>query len=145
MSKVIAAEIKALGFSPEMFSGVDDTTFDDFLDAVIEEQAEILEGRIGSAQYAVATKPTATQVKRAEKALVAAELWRRRIVVKLSQAVGAGEDISAKYEQQARQEATAEADQLVEKITDGVTVDSTGDFAGGVTTSSHYDSDASSA
>jgi hypothetical protein len=77
MAKTIPDDYIDLLLKSEMFMK-DATAFPAFLEGVIDEQAEILEGRVGSTAYASATKPQSTYVKQAEKCLVSAELLIRR-------------------------------------------------------------------
>ena len=140
MAKVNAQEIIDLGFSPEMLKEADEGELSALIDEIISEQAPILEGRIGSTNYASAISPTKEYVKRAEKCLVAAELIQRRINIILGNVIGAGQPIDILHEGTQKKIYKEEADSLIEKIIAGGTSDSS-DFASGVLTTSHFETE----
>ncbi len=126
MAKVEATEIRDLGFIPEMFRLKTADELDTYIDGIIDEQAKLLEGRIGPALYAEATEPVASLVKRAEKCLTAGELLSRRIKFRLADVQSAGEGFSVESERKEKEDYRAEAESI---ITDRLT---SGDFASGV-------------
>lgn len=137
MAKVSAADIKALGFTYGQFN-LAAQDFDAWIDAAIAEQAVILEGRIGSTLYAASAASTAAYVKRAEKCLVAAELYQRRAVAIAGNAQPNGEEpVTASIDAQ-QKKFRAEAQELIDRLVDGAAADS-GGFASGVTVSSHFE------
>ena len=140
MPKVTAQEIIDLGFTASMFRLANDTELAAVISSVITEQAAMLEGRLGSSIYDAATTPESTYVKRAERCLVAAEMMSRRITVIAESVLASGDERTARVEtaQMKRWEAQAEA--LIRKLVSGVTTD-TGNFATGVTTSTHFADD----
>jgi hypothetical protein len=126
MAKVAAAEIRDLGFIPEMFRLKTTNELDTYIAGIIDEQAALLEGRIGPALYAQATEPAASLIKRAEKCLAAGELLSRRIKFRLADVQSAGEGFSVEAERREKEDYRAEAETI---ITDRLT---SGDFASGV-------------
>ena len=138
MSKNTAQEIIDLGFAGVMFRKQNETDFGLFLDAVLAEQALILEGRIGSAAYTVATSPQKDYVKLAEKYLVAAELMSRRITVVCEAAVGSGEKPRTDDEQKQRNDYRDRANEWITKIVDGSATDSTSGLVFGSLTTNRF-------
>ncbi len=131
MAKITADEIRKMKFGPEMF-GEEEEDFDAFINAKIDEQAGLLEGRIGASAYAATAKPMATYVTRAEKCLVAAEMVRTRINHLMGIAVrGADEapDTRSLERQETRYRHDAEG--FIVKIVAGVASDSN-DFSSAV-------------
>jgi hypothetical protein len=133
--KITTANITALGFSAGMFA-LNTEAFTTMVTDLIDEQAALLEGRIGSTVYASTSNPTAAYVTRAEKCLVAAELLQRRFVI-LSQEVQAADGMDAFKVRKTRKEYIDEADQLIDRIVNGQSSDSSG-YSGSVATSSHF-------
>lgn len=130
MPKVESQEIKDAGFFAEMFGQMDATAFTAFLTGAIAAQAAVLSTRIGAELYGATDEPTAGYVLQAEKSLVIAEMWKRRIARKLGQSQGA--DISCKYEIEARDLALDEAEGWIFRLIGG-------DLASGISVSSHFE------
>tara|TARA_B100001964_G_scaffold111305_1_gene124240 strand:+ start:444 stop:860 length:417 start_codon:yes stop_codon:yes gene_type:complete len=137
MPKNEAKDIKSLGFTFEMFSLADDTAFDIFIGEVLDEQAKILEGRLGAETYNAVVSPWQENVKRAEKAMVAAELIGRRINIILSNVSGAGQEIDTKNEEKQRLKYEREAEDLIGKLISGISLEQQG-FSSGVLVTSHF-------
>ena len=137
MPKNEAKDIKSLGFTFEMFSLADDTAFDIFIGEVLDEQAKILEGRLGTETYNAVVSPWQENVKRAEKAMVAAELIGRRINIILSNVSGAGQEIDTKNEEKQRLKYEIEAEDLIGKLISGISPEQQG-FSSGVLVTSHF-------
>jgi hypothetical protein len=139
MPKNTNQDIKDLGFIQAMYGVIasDDLAFAALIDAVLAEQALILEGRIGSTAYASTTSPMKDYVKRAEKCLAAAELVQRRINVILGNAVGSGQDIDISHEGAQKKAYRDEADMWMGKIVAGAGQDNQ-DFACGSLVTSHF-------
>ncbi len=137
MPKNEATDIKSLGFTFEMFSLADDTAFDIFIGEVLDEQAKILEGRLGAETYNAVVSPWQENVKRAEKAMVAAELIGRRINIILSNVSGAGQEIDTKNEEKQRLKYEREAEDLIGKLISGISLEQQG-FSSGVLVTSHF-------
>lgn len=132
MPHITIQDMKDLGLSTEALGQTDDT-IDAFLQGILDVQSGVLMGRIGATVYNDTTSPTQDYAKQAELALCAVELYRRRIAVKLSQGVGAGELVSAFHENQAKLDWAAEAESWIARLPLG------GDFASGATQSDHFD------
>jgi hypothetical protein len=137
MSKVTSDEIiSGLIIRPEMFKKTDQD-FPAFVDDVISEQADLLEGRVGSSTYASATKPLATYVKRAEKCMVAAELLKRRRNNIIALVKANGEEVKTTSLDRQISDYAAEVEIWIGKIAAGVTSDS-GNFASGALVTDHF-------
>lgn len=139
MAKVTAQNIIDLNFVPEMF-GKTSGTFGTYIDAIIAEQAKLLEGRIGTSSYGSTTSPTKEYIARAELCLVAAEMILRRMNRILGNVVGTGNALDINMEKKQRDEYLDEANALVEKIVAGITAD-TDNFASGVLETSHFETE----
>jgi len=140
MPKTAAADIKALGFTFGQFNLATAAEFDAWLDAAIAEQALLLEGRIGSTIYSTTATPASTYVKRAEKCLVAAELFQRRAIAIAGNAQPNGEEpVTASLDVQQKKYRT-EAQELIDRLVAGSVSDDTG-FASGVSVTSHFPED----
>jgi hypothetical protein len=136
VAKVTAQDIINLGFKKEPFKIVNDGDFTTFINDVIADQALLLEGRVGSTTYALTTSPQKDYVKRAEKALCAAEMIARRINIILSNVTGAGQELDTSSEEKQRKTYLDEAENWV---TSSVTYsDSPGDCSFGAAISSHF-------
>lgn len=135
MAKITATDITDLGFIKEMFPKLapTDAAFTTFINGIIAEQAEILEGLVGSSVYASTTLPTSTRVKRAERCLVAAEMVQRRINVILGNSIAVGQEIDISHEGAQKKAYATEAEALITKL------GGNDDYAGGVNESSHFD------
>lgn len=133
MPKITPQDIKDAGFFAEMYGQMDAIAFEAFLTAAIAGQAALLTTRIGSALYASVDVTAAGYVFQAERSLVIAEMWKRRIARKLGQSQGM--DITCKYEVESRDQATEEAARWIFRLVGG-------DFASGLAESSHFDGDA---
>lgn len=138
MGKVTVKEITDLGFKTGMFAETNADLFKAFIEDIITEQTAILEGRIGSTDYASTTSPTKEYVKQAEKYLVAAEMLQRRINIILEKVVGAGEDLDTRSVEKQMKLYQEKANAWIQKIADGVTSDS-GSFASAVLETSHFE------
>lgn len=136
MAKVTVQEVRDLGFTPEMFRQPENM-FDILLDAVISEQAIILEGRIGAAAYAATSSPAKDYVKRAEKCLAAAELVQRRVTIILGNVTGGAFPVSTSGEDRQKQAYKDEADMWITKIVAGAETDSN-DFVSGSLVTNHF-------
>jgi prophage tail gpP-like protein len=138
MSKVTTDEIiTGLVIRPEMFYKQTEQTFPAFVQDVISEQADLLEGRVGSVAYADATKPRATYAKRAEKCMVAAELLKRRRNKVIADAKANGEEIKTGSLDTQIRDYSAEAEVWIAKVAAGVTADG-GNFASGALVTNHF-------
>ena len=138
MPDITPNDIKDLGFTMEMFTLTEETSFISFIDSIIEEQGDMLQGRIGNTTYSSSTAPMNKYVNRALKCLVAKEMVQRRINIILGKAVGAGQEIDISHEGAQKRAYHDEAESLIQRITAGQTSD-TGDFASGVLVTSHYE------
>ncbi len=136
MPKITEADIAVLGFTATMFN-TDAAGFTAMIAGVISEQAELLEGRVGSTIYATSAKPNATYVKRAEKCLVAADLLQRRFVI-ISQEIQAADGIDAFKVRRTQEKYEAEAETLISRLAAGTSADGS-DYSGGVVSTSHPD------
>jgi hypothetical protein len=132
MALVTSQNIQDLGFVPEQFKGQSAVTFDDFLTSAISDQSDLLKGEIGAAVYASTDPSIAPYVKRAERCLVEAELWRRRIATKSGRETGGGHEVTMVSERQAMTIAADEALSLISKLGGG-------DCMSGFNESSHFD------
>ena len=121
-------DLKSECFTPEML-GQDAADFDEFLQAAIDRISARLAARIGAALYGSSEEPTAADVKEAELHLCVEELWRKRITWKLGNAQG--DQISCKYETEARDKAHDLAGEIICRLVGG-------DFASGLVESSHF-------
>lgn len=140
MPKITAADIKALGFTYSQFNLATDAAFDTWLAAAIAEQGLLLEGRIGATLYESTTTPASTYVARAEKCLVAAELFQRRSIAIAGNAQPNGEEpVTASLDAQ-QKKYRAEAQELIDRLVAGKSSDDTG-FASGVSVTSHFPED----
>ena len=133
MAKINTSDIIGLGFIKEMYSSLAPTEedFETLIGGIISEQSAILEGRLGLDVYATPAQPISDQVKRAEKCLAAAEMVQRRINVILGNTVGTGQEISISHEAAQKKAYLDEAEKWITKLGDG-------DYAGGVSESSHF-------
>jgi len=138
MPKITSIDIQELGFSEESFVGV--TDFAAFVDGIIAEQADLLAARIGDAAYASTTRPISTYVARAEKSLVAAELYQRRFNA-IAQDISSADGMDAFKLRRTQEGYAAEAERLIEQIRAGAGTD--GGFSFGTVISSHFPEDAS--
>jgi prophage tail gpP-like protein len=129
--------ITGLVIRPEMFYKQTEQTFPAFVNEVITEQAELLEGRVGSVAYADTTKPRATYIKRAEKCMVAAELLKRRRNHIIAQAKANGEEVKTVSLDAQIRDYSAEAEVWIAKVATGVTTDG-GGFATGTLVTDHF-------
>jgi len=134
--KITEADIAVMGFTAAMFN-LDNAGFTAMAAGVISEQAELLEGRIGSTLYATSAKPDATYVKRAEKCLVAAELLSQRLII-LGQEVQAGDGDDAHKIRNTQKQYAAEAELMISRIAAGTSADGSG-YSGGVVSTTHSD------
>jgi hypothetical protein len=136
MPKITSADIDALLFKPEMF-GKTGENFKEFVQSIIDDEAETLEGRIGSSAYASATKPTSTYVKKAEKCLVAAELCTRRKNKCLDDAKVNGQEFDTRELNKQMADYQTKAEMWIGKIAAGATADGS-DFSCGTVLSDHF-------
>lgn len=128
---ITPGDITGMGFSAAMF-GKTDPDFSSMVSAAISEQSDILKARIGETAYANASYKTL--VKRAEKCLAAAELLGYRINHLENIAVASGDSLDVSHLTAQQRGYRAEADNLVDRIISGGSVDSE-DFATGATVS----------
>jgi len=128
MSKIVAQDIKNLGFVAEMF-GIETVDFDGFLGGIISEQADLLVVRIGESAYASEASPVATLVKRAEKSLAAAELYQIRFN-RLAIDIDSADGMDAFKLRRSMEKYLDEAEKLINRIASGAGTDC-GDYAGG--------------
>lgn len=131
MAKITAQNIKDLGWIPEQLKQTS-ATFDTFLAAIITEQADILAALIGADVYASTETSIAPFVKKAERCLVEAELWRRRITTKDAREVAGGSGDNKWSEHQSFDAVMDEAESLISRLTGS-------GLAFGALESSHYD------
>jgi len=136
MAKVAAQDIIDLGFKKELFKVSNDSDLTTLINGIIADQALLLEGRVGSAVYALTTSPQKDYVKRAEKALCAAEMVSRRINIILSNVTGAGQELNTTSEEKQRKAYLDEAEDWIVRA--GTYADSTGDCSFGAAISSHF-------
>jgi hypothetical protein len=139
VAKVTSSDIINLGFKKEMFGKSSDGDFATFINDVIADQALLLEGRVGSMLYAVATSPQKDYMKRAEKALCAAEMVSRRINIILGNVSGAGQELDTSSEEKQRKTYVEEAENWITRA--GTYSDSPGDCSFGAAISSHFGDD----
>jgi hypothetical protein len=139
MAKVTAGDITSLGFKKEMFGRSSDAEFTTFINDVISDQAALLEGRVGSSVYADTTSPVKDYVKRAEKALCAAEMVSRRINIVLGNITGTGQELDITSEEKQRDKYLEEAENRILKLT--AYAGDSGDVCFGVIASSHFGDD----
>lgn len=79
MAKVTHRQIERLGFTPDQFGAPGDWLAPDgYLAEVMNDVAAFVQEQVGSAVYGAATGTHLVTITDAEKALVSAELWRRR-------------------------------------------------------------------
>ena len=128
-----------LGFTKEMFSPLvaDDTAFFELIDSVIAEQATDLAERVGQSAYNASAN--LANLKKAEKALTAAELFRRRINILLGTTPGSGQEVSTASERQQRKDYLDDAEKWIGKIVQGAIVDQPSDFASGSLVTGHFE------
>ncbi len=137
-SKTTPQEMIELQFVEEQFNGVAD--FEAFLQGIINNQEGLLAGRIGSSTFDSTNPAIVAQVKRASVCVVAAELLQRRIN-RLSGNVDADTALLIRTLQTAKTDYTKEAEEKISRlISSGASADS-GNYAGGVLTSSGNDED----
>jgi hypothetical protein len=134
MPKITATDIENMGFTPAMFDR-DETTFPAFLAEVINEQSALLQGRIGAARYASTETATAALVKRAEKAMVAADLYQIRFN-RIAETIDDSGGIDAFKLRRTQENYAKEAETLIGRLAAGAVADS-GSYAGGVVESTH--------
>jgi hypothetical protein len=137
MPKITADDIKDMGFVQEMFGKVAQTDFDTWLTKVITEQSAILSGRITATKYATTEDPTQTYIKRAEKCLVAVELYSRRFIT-IAEEINKADGIDAFKLRRQQEKFNEEAESLITVITAGKTSDGSG-YSGGTLVTSHFD------
>lgn len=137
MPKTTAADIKALGFTFSQFNLATDAAFDTWLAETIAEQGLLLEGRIGTTLYGSTTTPASTYVARAEKCLVAAELFQRRSIAISGNAQPNGEEPATASLDAQQKKYRTEAQELIDRLVEGKSSDSSG-FASGVSVTSHF-------
>ncbi len=133
MANVKLSNIKSMGFVEEMFErhGV---SFDDFIQEIITDIGDELQGILGSSIYNDTTQPTKGRVMRSEKYLVAAELMDRRIKKIIANARAAGEDIDVVREQKEQEKYEKKARDLIDQLIGGPS-----DFSFGTIETSHFD------
>lgn len=122
MAKVTAEDLKKDGHSYESYGSSTDG-FTAVLDEVITEQSSLLVARIGQTAYDSSTFEAF--VKRAERCLCNAELLTRRINY-LTQSSGDADGLDVFKIRKSKAEYLNEADDLITRISKGVSTDSTG-------------------
>jgi hypothetical protein len=136
VTKATPQDIKDLGFVTEEFGSPADFTA--YIQAVLDEQEALLSDRVGAAAMSVSS--LATNIKRAEKCLAAAELLQLRI----NRLAGNVDSDTAGLISQlgkSRQNYLDEAEKIIPRLVAGSVSDGT-DATFGSTVSSHFDSDA---
>lgn len=138
MAKVTATDVEKMGFKPAMFD--EDaagfvTLLTDETTGVIPEQSALLQGRIGATRYASTDVITAALVKRAEKALVAADLYQIRFN-RIAETIDDSDGEDATKLRRTQEKYLAEAEMLIGRIVAESASDSS-DYAGGVVESTH--------
>lgn len=80
MAKATLPQIQRLGFSAAQFGDPDDwlTPGTGYLAEILTSVGTFVRDEVGASGYDAATGSTLTDITEAEKALVSAELWRRR-------------------------------------------------------------------
>ena len=79
MSKATIDELKAEQFNAAQFGMDEGSTWDNYLQALLDEQAFVVQERVGAAVYASSDAVVVNRIKRTERFLAAAELWLRRM------------------------------------------------------------------
>lgn len=94
MSKATPADLLAENFVPSDFGIKTDpvTDWEDYAQPLLDEQAMLVEERVGTATYNSADPLIANHVSRAERFMAASELWCRRMNQVESDTVLGGED-----------------------------------------------------
>jgi hypothetical protein len=135
MAKITPADLTDMGFTKEMFNGVNDLEL--FLAKTITEQADLLADRIGSSKYNSSVASTVRQVTRTEKCLIVAELCKLRKVKLIGTALANGEEAKTSGLDKQITDYTNEAEALIGKITAGATIDAE-DFSSGALVTDHF-------
>ncbi len=134
------SDYNELLLKPEMF-GKNDTTYPDFVQGVIDDQAEILEGRVGSTAYASASKPKSTYVKQAEKCLVSAELLiRRKNKILENVAANGQEPLDTTALDSQIQLYAGKAEGWISRVVSDTSADAGDEMASGVVVTTHFGS-----
>lgn len=76
-SKNSASELAAEGFNESQFVLEGGTTFNDLLNAILNEATLVIKRRVGAVNYTSTDADIANSVKRAERFQAAAEIWLR--------------------------------------------------------------------
>lgn len=118
MAKVTVNEIKDNGFTYEGY-GIAAADFDAYIDRVIESQSQLLKVKVGSA-YESLDSGTSVFMARAELCMVCAEMLTRRLTVYF-QSDGKIEGIDSFKIRRSIEQYTAEADALIDKLTNSGT------------------------
>jgi hypothetical protein len=139
VAKVTAQDIINLGFKKELFQKQNDSDFTALINEIIVDQALLLEGRVGSAMYALTTSPQKDYLKQAEKAFCAAELVSRRINIILSNITAAGAELDTSNEEKQKKAYMDEAENWIMRA--GTYADSPGDCSFSTAISSHFGDD----
>jgi len=132
-TKASPQDIKDLGFVAEHFG--DPLDFDAFIQAILDEQEALLSDRVGIST--LANPSLATNIKRTEKCMSAAELLQRRIN-RLSGNVDPETGMLILQLKRARQDYQEEAEKIIPKLVSGAIADGS-DAAFGQSSSSHFD------
>lgn len=137
MAKTQASEYIDRGFTQEMFRKKTAFELTEFIAGVIDEQAGLLEGRIGAGIYATTDALQAKAVARAERLWVLAELLAIRIDMVLGEVDGGGGMDNFKLRRN-RGSYLEEAETLITRLCNGFTVPGAdADYAGAVVESEH--------
>jgi hypothetical protein len=142
MPKITTTDLGKMGFKPAMFD-VDETGWGELATEIIGEQSALLQGRIGAALYASTDAAIAALVKRAEKAIAAADLYQVRFN-RIAETIDNSDGADATKLRRTQKQYADEAEKLIERILYGAQAATSDDFAFGAAVSSHYD-DAESA
>jgi hypothetical protein len=142
MPKITTSDLEKMGFKPAMFD-VDETGFGELATEIIGEQSALLQGRVGASLYASTDATSAALVKRAEKALAAADLYQVRFN-RIAETIDDSNGLDAFKLRRTQENYAKEAEKLIERILYGAQAATSDDFAFGAAVSSHYD-DAESA
>ncbi len=100
------------------------SSFPPFISTIIDEQADLLQGRLGSDVYGDETEPNATYIKRAEKGLIAAEMMQARIIYITGNAVPNGEEPDTRSLDRQKKDLKAEAEEYISRLVSGAETDS---------------------
>lgn len=135
-TKAKTQDVKYLGFAWEMFSpaDVEEEGFDDFIQGALDENVDRIKDVIGSSAYDNAAR--LSDIKKIEKYLAAAELWRRRANIVQGNAMLDGPTGSSELKKAEACEKTAQA--VMDRLNDN---SGTPGLAVGNVVTSHFSQD----